>query len=91
MLQDILHQCPIVKALIGDVSLGWVLKPLLLLHLTLLLFRDVCCVEHGSFPQSVRQGWGQLKHLQQRFTSNVGKNGQVAVLEGTPVFISALN
>ena len=35
----------------------------------------------GSLPQSFRQWWGQLKHLHQRSTSNVGMNGQVGVFE----------
>ena len=35
MLEDIPHQCPIMKALVTDVSVGWMLKGLPLLHLTL--------------------------------------------------------
>ena len=35
----------------------------------------------GFSSQSVKQWWGQLKHLCQRSTSSAGRNGQVGVLE----------
>ena len=63
------------------VKVGLMVKGLSLLHLTLELLRDMCCVDKGSLHESVRQWRGQLKCLQQRFTSNVGKNGQVGVFE----------
>ena len=45
------------------------------LHLTLWLLSDVCYADRGSLPQSVRQWWGQLKHLCQGPTSSAGKSG----------------
>ena len=42
MLADIPRQCPIVKDLVVDVSVGQVLKGLQYLHLTLWLLSDVC-------------------------------------------------
>ena len=47
-----------------DVLIGWVLKGLQSLQLTLWLLRGVCCTDRVSLPQSVRQWQGQLKHLQ---------------------------
>ena len=41
-----------------DVLVYWVLKHLLLLHLTHWLLRDVYCTDKGSLPQSVRQWQG---------------------------------
>ena len=55
MLEDIPHQCPIVKDLIMDVLLGWLLKGVALLHLTLWLLRDVCCTDRSYLPQLMRQ------------------------------------
>ena len=81
MLEDIPHWCPIVKDLVTPVSVGWVLKGLPLLHLTLWLLRDMCCTDKGSLPQPVRQQWEELEHLQQKSTSNIGRNGQFGVLE----------
>ena len=74
MLADIPHQCPIRKDLIVDVLVGHMLKGLPYLHLTLWLLRDVCYTDRGSLPQSVRQWWGQIKHLHQRSTSSIGRN-----------------
>ena len=48
-------QCSIVKNIVLDVLVGWVLKDLTLLHLTFLVLRDACCTDRGSLPQSVRQ------------------------------------
>ena len=80
MLTDIPQQCPIIKDLIVDVSVGQVLKGLQYLHLTIWQLSDMCYADRGSLPQSVRQWWGQLKLLCQRSTSSVGRNGQVGVL-----------
>ena len=57
MLADIPQWCPIIKDLIVDVLIGQALKGLPYLHLTLWLLSDVCYVDRGSLPQSVRQ-WG---------------------------------
>ena len=65
--------------LIMDVLVGQVLKGLPYLHLTLWLLSNVCYTDRGSILQSVRQWWGQLKHLCQRSTSSVGRNGQAGV------------
>ena len=81
MLEDISHLCPIVKDLIRDVSVGWRLKRVCNLHFTLWLHRDMYCTDKGSLSQSAGQWWEWLKHLQQSFIRNVGKNGQVIVLE----------
>ena len=80
MLADVPQQCPIVKDLVMDVSVGQALKGLQYLHLTLWWLSDVCYADRGSLPQSVRQWWGQLKGLCQRSTSSAGRNGQVGVL-----------
>ena len=63
MLADIPWQCPIIKDLVMDVSVGQGLKGLPYLHLTLWLHSNVCYADKGSLPQSVRKWWGQLKHL----------------------------
>ena len=76
MLANVPWQCPIIKDLIMDVSVGQVLKGLPYLHLTLWLLSDVCYADKGSLPQSVRQ----LKCLHQRSTSSVGRNGQIDVI-----------
>ena len=62
-----------------DILGHWVFEGLPLLYLTLLLLRDVCCTGKGSIPQSSRQWEGQNEHPQQKFTSNIGKNGWVGV------------
>ena len=80
LFADIPQQCPIIKDLIIDVSVGQVLKGLPYLHLTLWLLSNGCYTDKGSLPQSVRYWWGQLKHLHQRSTSSVGRNGQVGML-----------
>ena len=69
------------KNIIKDVSVNWILKGLPLQHLTLWLLRDACCKDIVSLPQSVRQWPEQLQCLQERFTSNAGKNGSFGVLE----------
>ena len=81
ILEDVPYQCHIVKDLIIDDSFGWVLKGLQFLNLTLWLLIDVCCADRCSLPQSVRQWQGWLKHLQQTFTSNAGKNWLVGVVK----------
>ena len=55
MLENIPWQCPIIKDLIMDVSVGQAHKCLSYLHLTLWLLSDVCYTDKGSLPQSVRQ------------------------------------
>ena len=79
MLADVPQQCPIVKNLIMEVSIGHILKGLQYLHLTLWQLSNMCYTDRGSLPWSVRQWWGQLKHLHQGSTSSVGKNGPVGV------------
>ena len=54
MLADIPYQCFIVRDLVMNVSVGWVLKDLPLLHLTLWLLRNVMHTDKGSLPQYVR-------------------------------------
>ena len=80
MLADVPQQCPIIKDLTVDVSVGQVLKGRPYLHLNLWLLSDVCYTDKGSLPQSVRNWQGQLECLCQRSTSSVGRNGQVGVL-----------
>ena len=53
MLADILWHCPIIKDLVIDVLVGHVVKGLPYLHLTLWLFRYVCCAD--GFSSSVCQ------------------------------------
>ena len=53
MLEEILHQCHSVKALVRDDSVGQVLQVLPLLHLALWLLRDVCYIDEGLLPLSV--------------------------------------
>ena len=59
------NHCPIIKDLVMGISVGQVLQGLQFLHLTLLLFRDVCCTDKSCLSQSVRQWWRQFKNLQQ--------------------------
>ena len=80
MLADIPQQCPIIKDLVVDVSVGQALKGLRYLHLTLWLLSNVCYADKGSLPQSVRQWQGQLEHLHQGSTSSAGGSGLVGVL-----------
>ena len=80
MLADIPQQCPIIRDLIMDVLVGQVLKGLPYLHLNLWLLSNVCYTDRCSLPQSVRLWQGQLRHLCQRSTSSLGRNGQVGVL-----------
>ena len=55
MLKDIPCQCPIIRNLARDASVGWVLKALPSLPLTLWLLRDMYCIDKDSLPQSIRQ------------------------------------
>ena len=80
MLADVPQQCPVIKDLGMDVSVGQTLKALPYFHLTLWLLSNVCFSDRGSLPQSVRQWQGQLEHLGQRSTSSVERNRQVGVL-----------
>ena len=80
MLADVPWWCPIIKDLVVDVSVGQGLKGLQYLHLTLWLLSNVCYVDRGSLPQSVRQWWRQLECLCQGSTSSSGRNGPVGVL-----------
>ena len=57
MLEDVPRQCPIVKHLIVDVSVGQVLKGLQYLHLTHWQLSNMCYADRGSLPWSVRW-WG---------------------------------
>ena len=84
MFEDILCQCPIIKDFVNAVCIkdfvnavcvAWVVRGLLSLHLPLWLLR------HGFSPTVWSGSQGQLQCLQQRFTSNVGKNGQISVLK----------
>ena len=79
MLAYVPWQCPIIKDLVMDVLVSQVLKGLQHLHLTLWQLSNVCYVDRGALPQSLRQWWGQLKHLNQRSTSSAGNNGMVGV------------
>ena len=58
ILADVPHGFPIIKDLIMDVPVGWMLKGVPLLSLTLWLLRHLCCTDKGSLPQSVRQWLG---------------------------------
>ena len=60
---------------------GQVLKGLPYLHLSLWLCRYMCCTDKGPLPQSLRQWHGLLKYLQWNSTINVGKNGEVSLLQ----------
>ena len=82
MLADVPQECPLVKDLIMDVSVGQTLKGLWYLHLTLLLLSNMCYTDRGSLPQSVRQWWGQLECLCQGSTSIAGRSGPGGVLDG---------
>ena len=81
MLADVPQQCPIIKDLVMDVSVGQALRGLQYLHLTLWQLSNVCSADRGSLPQPVRQWQEQLKCLCQRSTSSAGKNGTVGVLD----------
>ena len=58
MLADVPWQCPIIKDLIMDVSVGQVLRGLQYLHLTLWQLSDMCSADRGPLPWSVRQWQG---------------------------------
>ena len=58
MLEDVHHQCPIVKYLITDVLVDHMHMGLPYLHLAPWLLRNLCYIDKDSFPQSVRQWWG---------------------------------
>ena len=73
MLADVPQQCPIVKNLVMDVSVGQALKGLQYQHLTLWQLSDMCYADRGSLPWSVRGGGGNL---------NIYVKGLPAVLEG---------
>ena len=79
---DISHQCPIIKDPIMDVSVGWVVKPLQSLHLTLWLLTDVCCVDKDSFPQSVRQWQGNSNINNKRLQVILERMDQLVCLRG---------
>ena len=81
MLVDVPPQCPLLKNLIIDVSVGWVLKGLQYLHLTLWLLSDMCYTDRGFLPWSVRQWQGQLERLCQGSTSSAGRSGPGGVLD----------
>ena len=52
MLEDVPHQCHIVKDLVTDISVGSMPKGVPLLYVTLCLLSNVCCIDKGSIPQS---------------------------------------
>ena len=81
MLADVPWQCPLLKDLIVDVSVGQALKGLQYLHLTLWLLSNMCYADGGSLPQSVRQLQGQLECLCQVSTSSAGRSGPGGVLD----------
>ena len=81
MFEDNPKHCSVIKGLIIDTLIGQVLKGLPYQHLPFCLFWDICYADKGSLPQYVRQWQGLLKNLQQKSTSNVGKNGKVAMFE----------
>ena len=58
MLMDIPCCCPIIKNLVIDVSLAWMLKGLPYLQVTPGLLRYVCYADWGSLPQFFRQWQG---------------------------------
>ena len=82
MLGDIPQQCPIIKDLIVDVFIGQVLMGLQYLHLTLWHPSNVCYADRGPLSQSVRQWWGQIKHLHQRSMSRIGGMGRLVCSTG---------
>ena len=81
MLADVPQQCSLLKDVIMDVSVGQALKGLQYLHLMLWLLSNMCYADRGSLPWSVRQWWGQLKHLCQGSTSSAGMSGPGGVLD----------
>ena len=78
MLEDVPHQCPIIKDLV-DISVGQVFKGLPWLHVTLWQLRDVFCTDKDSFPPSDRKWQDRLVQPQYRPTSSVGKNGCIGM------------
>ena len=74
MLADVPWQCPLVKDLIMDFSVGQALKGLGYLNLTLWLLSNVCYTDRGSLLWSVRQWQGLLEHLHQGSTSSAGRS-----------------
>ena len=72
MLEDIPHECPIIKDLVRDVPVDWVLKGLPSLHLTLWLLSDIHCIDKGSLLSLSGSS---------RCQSNIYKKGLLAILE----------
>ena len=60
MLVNVPHWCAIIKHLVMDVSVGWVLKGLQLLHLTICLLKCGCCASKGLFFSLTGIGRGDL-------------------------------
>ena len=81
MLEDIQQHCPVIKDLFMDVLVGHGFKGVPYLHFTHWVLRDMCCTDRGCLLQYVRKWWGKLGCLEQRSTSNVGKNAEVGVFE----------
>ena len=53
MLADVPHQYPIVKGIILDILVGWILRGLPSLHLNIWLFR--CVLHKQGFSASIYQ------------------------------------
>ena len=80
--QHIGRHSSILKDLISNVLVGWVLRGLPSLHLMHWLLSDKWHIERGSLSQAVKQWHGWLKCLQQRLATSVRNNRQVGVLKG---------
>ena len=50
MLENIPHECSIIKDCVRDVPVAWVPKGLPLLHLILCLLRGMSCADKGPLP-----------------------------------------
>ena len=75
------HWCPIIKDLTKDVLADWVLKSLSVLHVTLWLLTHM--LHRQEFSSTVCQAvTGATGVSTTKFTSNVGKNGQVSIKAG---------
>ena len=81
MLGDIPCQCPSVKDLVRDTSVDRVLKGLALLHLTLLLFKDVFA-DNDSLPLLSGSGGGYSSIGNKSLPAMLERMGRLVCLRG---------
>ena len=84
MLKDIPDQCAIIRNVIMNVSVAWLLKGLQITVFNPFLIRDVCCTDKGSLPQSVIQWWGDSSIYNNSSPVMLERMGKLELLRGCP-------